>query len=128
MKKQNGITLIALVITIIVLLILAGVSIAMISGDDGIATRAQEAKEETEEQAFLDEVKVYLNEYIIEKNISDEEILPEDVVDGLTFENYANPGTENYYEVYKFKGKYVKVYMDQDTGEIKGLEYLGTSY
>lgn len=40
-KEQKGITLIALVITIIVLLILAGVSIAMISGQDGIATKAQ---------------------------------------------------------------------------------------
>ena len=33
-KKQNGITLIALVITIIVLLILAGVSVAMLSGEN----------------------------------------------------------------------------------------------
>ena len=44
MKNQKGITLIALVITIIVLLILAGVSISMISGDDGIATQAVRAK------------------------------------------------------------------------------------
>ena len=48
-KKENGITLVALVITIIVLLILAGVSISMISGDDGIATRASSAKTETDE-------------------------------------------------------------------------------
>lgn len=47
-KKENGITLVALVITIIVLLILAGVSISMISGDDGIATRASEAKSGTD--------------------------------------------------------------------------------
>ena len=43
-KKENGITLIALVITIIVLLILAGVSIAMLTGDNGILTQAQNAK------------------------------------------------------------------------------------
>lgn len=47
LKKNNGITLIALVITIIVLLILAGISISAITGDDGIATRAKGAKEET---------------------------------------------------------------------------------
>ena len=47
LKKNNGITLIALVITIIVLLILAGISISAITGDDGIATRAKDAKEET---------------------------------------------------------------------------------
>lgn len=46
-KKENGITLVALVVTIIVLLILAGVSISMISGDDGIATRASDASKET---------------------------------------------------------------------------------
>ncbi len=47
-KSQKGITLIALVITIIVLLILAGVSIATLTGDNGILTKAQTAKEETE--------------------------------------------------------------------------------
>ena len=49
-KEQNeGITLIALVVTIIVLLILAGVSIAMLTGDNGIIKMAQEAKQRTEE-------------------------------------------------------------------------------
>ena len=42
--NQKGITLIALVITIIVLLILAGVSIAMLTGKNGILTRTNEAK------------------------------------------------------------------------------------
>ncbi len=43
MRKQEGITLIALVITIIVLLILAGVTIAMLTGDNGLLTRATQA-------------------------------------------------------------------------------------
>ena len=47
--KNNGITLIALVVTIIVLLILAGISINMLTGQNGILNRAQEAKEKTEE-------------------------------------------------------------------------------
>ena len=47
-KNTKGITLIALVITIIVLLILAGVSIAMLTGDNGILTQAQNAKNKTE--------------------------------------------------------------------------------
>ena len=46
MKKNNGITLIALVITIIVLLILAGISIAMLTGDNGILNKAITSKEE----------------------------------------------------------------------------------
>ncbi len=49
-KQSNGITLIALVITIIVLLILAGVTIASLSGENGILTKAVEAREKTKEQ------------------------------------------------------------------------------
>ena len=49
-KRNKGITLIALVITIIVLLILAGVTIAALSGDNGILKRATEAKEQTNQK------------------------------------------------------------------------------
>ena len=48
LKNKNGITLIALVVTIVVLLILAGVSISMLFGENGIIKRAQEASEENE--------------------------------------------------------------------------------
>ena len=47
LKTSNGITLIALVITIIVLLILAGISISMLSGDNSILQKATDAKTET---------------------------------------------------------------------------------
>ncbi len=53
-KDQKGITLVALVVTIIVLIILAGVSIAMLVGENGIITQAQRAAQETE-QAKRDE-------------------------------------------------------------------------
>ncbi len=46
-NKSKGITLIALVITIIVLLILAGVTIATLTGENGILTKATQSKEET---------------------------------------------------------------------------------
>ena len=46
-KTSNGITLIALVITIIVLLILAGVTTATLTGDNGILKQADKAKTET---------------------------------------------------------------------------------
>ena len=60
MKKQNGITIISLVVTIIVLIILAGVSINLILGENGIITKAKEAKIKTE-QATLNE-EIALNE------------------------------------------------------------------
>ena len=47
-KQENGITLLALVITIIILLILAGITISAITGDNGIIGNAGQAKEETE--------------------------------------------------------------------------------
>ena len=47
MTNNKGITLIALVITIIVLLILAGVSIAMLTGENGILNQATTARDET---------------------------------------------------------------------------------
>ncbi len=53
-NKEAGITLIALVVTIIVLIILAGVSITMLVGENGIITQAQRAAQETE-QAERDE-------------------------------------------------------------------------
>ena len=57
-KKEKGITLIALVITIIVLLILAGVSIAMLTGENGILNQAQESKEQTEYKSAEEKVKL----------------------------------------------------------------------
>ncbi len=58
LKERKGVTLIALVITIIVLLILAGVSIAMLSGDNGLLTKAEKAKEETEIADIIERAKV----------------------------------------------------------------------
>ena len=60
-KNEKAITLIALVITIIVLLILAGVAISMLAGDNGILRKAAEAKEKTE-QAQQNETEM-LSEY-----------------------------------------------------------------
>lgn len=48
LKRKEGITLIALVVTIIVLLILAGISITMLTGQNGILNKATEATEKTE--------------------------------------------------------------------------------
>ena len=65
-RQENGITLIALVITIIVLLILAGVTIAMLTGDNGIISKAMQAKIRTEEaketeETGLNEIENYIN-------------------------------------------------------------------
>ena len=58
LRSTRGITLIALVITIIVLLILAGVAISMLSGENGILNQAATAKTETEKKSTEEAVKL----------------------------------------------------------------------
>lgn len=58
MKKIRGITLISLVITVIVLLILAGTTVAMLTGDNGILTQTQNAKEKNEYKEAEEKVKL----------------------------------------------------------------------
>ena len=58
---NKGITLIALVITIIVLLILAGVSIAMLTGENGILTQANDAKTDTEIGEEKEQIRLAYN-------------------------------------------------------------------
>ena len=57
-KKEKGITLIALVVTIIVLLLLAGVSIAMLTGENGILTQANKAKIQTEDAGIKERIQM----------------------------------------------------------------------
>ena len=61
MKNNKVITLIALVITIIVLLILAGVSIAMLTGDNGILTQASTSKTNTQVAEVVERVNMELD-------------------------------------------------------------------
>ena len=58
MKKNKGITLIALVITIIILLILASITVATLTGDNGIITKAIEAREKTEQAGVEEQLKL----------------------------------------------------------------------
>ena len=60
MKRQNGITLVALIITIIVLLILAGISIASLT-NSGLFSKTRDAKNKTVEAQYNE--NTVLNEY-----------------------------------------------------------------
>ena len=66
-KEARGITIISLVITIVVLLILAGVSINLLLGDNGIIIKATEAKDSYSKSAVKEKVSFLLNEYTIGK-------------------------------------------------------------
>ena len=67
-NKQRGVTLIALVVSIIVLIILAGVSIAMLVGENGIITQAQRAAQETELKGDEEKIRLAMSAAQIANN------------------------------------------------------------
>ena len=118
-KKERGITLIALVVTIIVLIILAGISINLVFGNFGVITKAKEAKE-LQKQAQANE-QVALNE--LDKKLEDyDKYLPEN-----TKENPQDIGT-----IVKTPDKWnletVKYIKTNDGLETKELTKVATVY
>ena len=87
MKKEAGITLISLVITVIILIILAGISINMILGEDRLIKRAQQAKLDTINATIESEEK--LNVLVDEMN---KQLLGENGEEILTVEKVKNNG------------------------------------
>ena len=70
-KNSKGITLIALVITIIVLLILAGISISMLTGQNGILTKANDSEVQQSHASVKEAITLAYNEYQIEIKTAD---------------------------------------------------------
>ena len=100
-KNDLGITLIGLVVTIIVLLILAGVSIAMLTGDSGLITKANEAKIETAIGTIKEEISVEMAGYKLEK---ERDMLLEDLyAEGKVRRSVRKEG-EDYYLSYVMEG------------------------
>ena len=86
-KSQKGITLIALVITIIVLIILAGISIMMISGNDGILSRAGNAKGAIGQATAEEEVKRAILSLQIDEKGSNNGITPAKIAEQVNKDN-----------------------------------------
>ena len=82
---NQGITLIALVITIIILLILAGITIGTLMGENGILTKAKQAQEETQKAQYKEEIELIIMEKQMEKlhNINESKTLIELVAEGI---------------------------------------------
>lgn len=83
MRKEKGITLIALVITIIVLLILAVVTIATLTGDNGLLTKATNSKEKNEEAGICENIKLAYGEYQIAQHTGTGKTVEEIIEDSL---------------------------------------------
>ena len=94
-KSTKGITLIALVVTIIVLLILAGVSIAMLTGNNGILTQGKRAKEEQAHAAVKEGIMLLYNEYRTKQEVNSSKVQEETKVASTELVKIAeNEGAE----------------------------------
>ena len=97
LKEKRGITLIALVITIIVLLILAGVSIAMLTGDNGILTQATEAKEKNTIGGEKEQISLALQSLRMKKQAENvtNEITVSELDEQLKYDGAKNVEVDN---------------------------------
>ena len=112
MKKitnNTGITLIALVITIVILLILAGIAIVALTGDNGLFSRAQQAKEETIKSQLKEEITMAIQEIQAEE-------LPKG--NNVTLKTLADGQLES-----KLKDITVELENNEINGEYKDYEY-----
>ena len=140
-KERRGVTLIALVITIIVLLILAGVTIAMLTGDNGIISKAMQAKNKTEEarkteEAGLKKIENYINGKSAEAGVGIQDLksIKSDGTEGEVIGEKVSDGAEGVVPVpngFYYVGGTVKsgaVISDNlaDKDKYKGQEVVGT--
>ena len=118
-KKERGITLIALVITINVLLILAGVSIAMLTGDNGILTEASNAKIETVLGAIKEQIKLLQ----MESRIEEKEVTPETLLaEGKVSRTVKMEDDGKYYMYYSLKDNSIEGMQGLGRGDITNFK------
>ena len=127
LQSKKGITLIALVITIIVMLILAGVSLNATIGENGILTRAKDAKEAQELAKTKEDLEYMFLDYNVwqseKKTIS--EFLKNKMESGEIEEFRAYPVNNEFKMVIKKEGKYF--FVEQEDGIYKAVQMGGLS-
>ena len=115
--KEKGITLIALIVTIIILIILAGITIGTLTGDNGIIKQAQTAKTETERSDIEEKINVIVIDNSKEREMDKDKLISD-------FENKLPDGKEIVdsdnliyiiYPEYSFE-------VDIETGDVKQTE------
>lgn len=129
MKRESfnsGITLIALVVTIIILLILAGISINMLTGQSGILTRARQAKELTAESSQLEDTEMALTNiemaYNTQNTIKDRKTYYENELKSYTTPAGAKIKYENGYITYNGQNNENSLMKyDIETGKIEKI-------
>lgn len=126
-QNNNAITLIALIVTVIVLLILAGVTLKMVVNNEGIFEKAENTVQETEDAIILEEIKLAVTEGTMRYYSNNSE----GTLNEFLAENYNNYQTESGAtikfdgngEIQYFKGKGVTVLNINEHGN-----YLMTTF
>lgn len=104
-RGQKGITLVALVVTIIILIILAGISINLVLGDNGIITKTKQGKEDYIKAQLKEELELKIAEIEMKKIEQGRELTREDLLDlreqGAAIENAGDISIGEYkdYEI-----------------------------
>ena len=132
-KSEKGITLIALVVTIVVLLILAGVSLNLVLGNNGIISKASEVKIKQAHALIKDRISLEYNDYQIETNtainkettfraflkskncINNEGVIEVKNLTGQTLDYGNGNGTNDVYRLEEIDNMYVVKYYDKDS-------------
>lgn len=119
-KENGGITLVALVVTIVVLLILAGVSINLVLGENGIVTKAMESKYRQQVASILDVTANELSSIYLRKNegeiIDDNQKL--DIIYSKIEENNLTSNTKRIGSLVVVADKYVVSMTTGKEGEL----------
>ncbi len=127
MNNKKGITLIALIITIIVLLILAGISISAISGEDGMISKAGTAKEKSRAGEIKDIVGLTVSNNKIAEVQGESITTKEELVSQLVEQELLTPEEESLLEnqdVITIEG----ITIDFSQLKDDGFDYLGRKY
>ncbi len=125
MEKNKGITLIALVVTIIVLLILAGVTLSFVAGENGILKRATEAVDINEKATAEEEANLVVvdlaSQYYEEKYVNHKEVEELDEYLKTELKTGKETATGNYIVIADTAGKIEVLKVDQviSTGKIE---------
>ena len=124
LKLKSGITLIALVITIIVLLILAAVSISILSGENGLINKAQQTKEKQESATYADRLQLAIQNTFLETQSNDIDVYIADIKKDEMLKDAKIDKEDDTTAYITMENKYVYTLQIARSGQIN-FEYCG---
>lgn len=76
MKEKKGITLVSLVVTIVIMLILVGISVSIVIGDDNVVSKANQAKNDTNKSDWIEKIstEVLRKQTSLNRNMTSDEL------------------------------------------------------